>query len=287
MLMTPFSYLGASPFTTPEGVSKFRLSLTSAKATELVMKDDDMRGNWGSNDFSIDHRAADLGISYGLNKVSEISFHLTYKSIKNNGLLSPGPQPDYDTFQGWSSFAANYKRLLFNSESIFLSGVLGYVGPGSDYNPNTLVTPGIESPEYLVGLSTAWVSYSTGLMLGLDLKQALRPGRAEDQTRFNLGTYYFGVKNLTVGVFYGGVRTNGGIDIGDSTWVALRPPNTDEGDYGLPFARLKEVYDYVGGTIGYSIDGYDVTLSYTEKLITTAKNTDINKGMTLALGGSI
>ena len=236
-----------------------------------------------------------------------MKFSLTYKQIEKSGFWPSDPGKG-GTFDNWSDFSVGVNHMFYNTDSVFTSFSATYNGPASDYNPNRLITPGIESPEFVLSLNAAWVDQGLGLMAGADVGQALRYGRAYDQTRWRTYLNYFGMDLFSVGVYYGGVSTSGddALDIGEGEWGNLgakvdggkltpgeadadgkvEVPN-DEGNVGGPFARLNEAFNYYGVSLSRGFGQYDVTLTYNAKLLDGAKNTDLNTGVSLAVGYSL
>ena len=279
----------ASPFTTKKDTHYYHLSVGQTTADDLAKKnsEDENRGKWEDSDFTIVHNAFQLKWSRGLSEKSDFTVGVTYKSIKNNGKW--GPQQSDDSFSGWSDFSFEYKRMVFNKRPYFVALLSSYEGPGSNYNPNKLVTPGNAVPVYSLGLNSAWLSASNEFMLGLNLAQAFRAGdRAKDQSKYYAYFYYMSKPGISFGAFFGGVQTQGGIDIGSPEWASMVPGESgnghDGGNYGMPFARLNEAYRYAGASLSYSHLQSTVSLSYTQKLLDGAKNTDINSSVALTLG---
>ena len=293
----------ASPFTTSDGDTKVNFIYTSTTGTDLIRSNGDVdnKGNvgvadggpggpkpsWSGNGFEILHQAYTFQAMHGLSSNTDVKFSLTYKQVENQGKIWPNEEMSKEgKYDDWSDFSVGVNHMFYGTDSLFASFSATYNGPAADYNPNVLITPGIESPEFVLGLSGAWVDQGLGVMAGLDVNQALRYGRAYDQTRTRVYLNYFGLDMVSFGLWYGMVSTGGdAIDIFSADWGTLELG--DEGNVGGPFARLDEAFNYYGVSVSSAFGQYDVTFAYNAKLLDGAKNTDLNTGMSLAVGYSL
>lgn len=282
----------ASPFLTEKGKSKMTASVTSTEATELVRKSsaEEDRGNWSDDDFTINHQKLLLKVSHGVSEDMDFSLGFTYAKIANSGKW--GPQQEDSEYSGLADVMISAKKKLYTEGALHVAGEFAFNGPASDYNPNVLVTPGIEAPEYVLGITNAYVHYDSNTVFGLDLAKAFRPGRAPDQMRMLMTVDFFGVELFTFGAHIGMVQSDSGVDLGDDDWVHYKTKGDkstqdggsdmgDEGHKGMPFARLNSAYQYMGLSASYDVSTAVVFLSYSQKMLSGARNTDINSNITL------
>ena len=278
-----------SAFVTKKDETYMRFTYQSAKAHELVMRNSskEFKGGWIDKGREIKHQAYTLSAERGITDKTSASMTVTYKAIEDTG--------NDDKFNGWAEVVTALKRSLYQSYPVFVTGTAAFSAPGSEYNQHQLATPGIGVPEFVLGLATAYAIPAANMMTSLELSRAFRlSNRANDQNRYILSLHYYLAGMVSLGVFGGGVSTDGGIDImgADGEWARYiekgsTDPKGDEGNTGMPFPRLNEAYQYGGLSVGYRAGDCDLTLAYTEKDLAGAKNTDINRTWTLSVGTSV
>ena len=258
----------STPFVTAKDKTYLYFTLGQTVATELIMKDTDAKGNWPDTGFEITHTNYTLQASHGIADQTQATVSLSYKEVKPN--KDWGGVSKDDVFSGIGEIALGAKRMLYSGRPFYVAGLVRYAQPGADYHPDGLIVPGNETREYTLGISSAWYG-DLPLMVALDLGYAIRTTPANNQNRNMLQVYYF-VSNISLGLFYGMVTTNGGTDLGvDAT----------------KFAELNETFNYYGFTVGGNVTGVDVNLSYTAKMESGMTNSDVNTGITLGIGKTI
>ncbi len=196
--------------------------------------------------------------TYGLSSDLELKAGATFKSVDGKK----------KNFSGLTETFIHFKRPLFTASACESSMSIGYSHPVKEYDTNSIDAPGTYSKKVPVSLSTACFDSSfSPLMVGLDLKYKYREGEVPNQTEWRLDLYY-NLEKLSIGGFYGGVRSLSGDALGEQD----------------DFRTLNERYNYAGASAYIRLHRASLGLSFVEKLKDGMINSDINSNASVVVG---
>lgn len=244
-----------------------RLEVGHGEASALWMGS--TKTDYGSGKTNLD--TLRLSSSLALSEKSHIDFGLTYANFAAKGGMVMG-KADGAANAGLAEVGGHYYYTVLNTNGFGIDLGAGVRAPGNNDGGADFLSlnDGFTKFDYIANFS--WSNAFMGVSLG---------NRYTDRNHKNVGNQmlndltlsFRATESLQLAATYGFFRTDSGPDVG----------------MGIPFNIVKEDYDFMGLSIGYSLakvmpNDMSVDLRYLSKM--NGRNTDNTQTFTLGMEAS-